>query len=218
MQVDVEIGGSFTIPFISYTKIPIDTSLCNTPTIVATSSGIGSTTSNEISTFSYLITTIPSITMRIETTSLAFMTYSAYTESSISSIISIYSQSTTSVLPVSTAETKTAVSTTIIVLPISTAETETAVSTPITALPPSTGETETAVSAVPTSASTTKTETAFSVTSSFISYTTHTTPTSAGMITYTHSTTTVLSTSMETETRSGMYNNYNTNNNKLKLV
>ena len=185
MQVDVKAGFFITIPFISYTKIPIDTSLCNTPSIVATSSGIGSTTSNTISTLSYLITTIPSIPKR---TSLAFMTSSAYTESSISGIISIgiYSQSTTSVLPVSTAETETAVSTT------------------ITALPPSTGETETAVSAVPTSA---KTETAFFVTSSFISYTTHTIPTSSAMITYTHSTTTVLSTSMETETRSGMYNN-----------
>ena len=158
---------------------------------MATSSGIGS---NEISTFSYLIATIPSITMTIETTSLAFMTYSAYTESSSSSI---YSQSTTSVLPISTAEIETAVSTT------------------ITASPPSTSETETAVSAVPTSA---KTETVFFVTSSFISYTTHTIPTSSGMITYTHSTTTVSSTSMETETRSGMYNNYNTSNNKLKLV
>ena len=80
MQVDVKIGGSITLPFISYTKIPIDTSLCNTPSIVATS-----------------------------------------------------------------------------------------------------------VSAVPTSASTTKTETAFSVTLSFTSYTTHTTPTLSGMITYTHS-------------------------------
>ena len=150
MQVDAG-SGFFTLPFISYTKIPIDTSLCNTPTIVATSSGTGSTTSNTISTFSYLIT-IPSIT---------------------------------------TTETKT---------------------TATTVLPVSIAETENAVSVLPTSASTAKAKTAISVSSSFISYTTHTTSISSGMIAYTHSTTTVLSTSMETETKSGMYKI----NNKLK--
>ena len=154
MQVDAG-SGFFTLPFISYTKIPIDTSLCNTPTIVATSSGTGSTTSNTISTFSYLITTIPSIT---------------------------------------TTETKTTASATTTVLPVSTAETENA------------------VSVLPTSASTAKAKTTISVSSSFISYTTHTTSISSGMIAYTHSTTTVLSTSMETETKSGMYKI----NNKLK--
>ena len=151
MQVDAG-SGFFTIPFISYTKIPIDTSLCNTPTILATSSGTGSTT---ISTFSYLITTIPSIT---------------------------------------TTETKTTASAT------------------TTVLPASTPKTENAVSILPTSASTAKAKTAISVSSSFISYTTHTTSISSGMIAYTHSTTTVLSTSMETETKSGMYKI----NNKLK--
>ena len=149
MQVNAG-NGLFTVPFISYTKIPIDTSLCNTPSIVATSSGTGSTTSNTISTFSYLITTIPSIT---------------------------------------TTETKTTASATTTVLLASTAETEKA------------------VSALPTSAST-----AIFVSSSFISYTTQTTSISSGMIAYTHSTTTVLSTSMETETKSGMYKI----NNKLK--